>query len=88
MVADVLALRKAALLMASTSRLPIPSDPSSFAFVTNGLSFTGNDLLVAFQRNDAWVFLSEVDFNAVPIPEPEAYAMLLDGLGLLGFVFL
>ncbi|MBY0484846.1 PEP-CTERM sorting domain-containing protein [Nitrosomonas sp.] len=44
MVADVLALRQAALLMASTSRLPIP--------------------------------------------EPEAYAMLLDGLGLLGFVFL
>lgn len=63
-----------------------PSGPSPFSFVANGLSFTGNDLVVTIQRNNAWVFLSEVEFNAAPIPEPETYAMLLAGLGLLGFV--
>lgn len=63
---------------------PLGSAP--FAFVANGLSFTGNDLVVSITRSNAWVFLSEVEFNAAPIPEPETYAMLLAGLGLLGFV--
>ncbi|MGZ0020026.1 FxDxF family PEP-CTERM protein [Nitrosomonas sp. wSCUT-2] len=63
---------------------PIGSAP--FAFVADGLSFSGNDLVVSIARNNAWVFLSEVEFNAAPIPEPETYAMLLAGLGLLGFV--
>jgi len=63
---------------------PIGSAP--FSFVANGFSFTGNDLVVSIQRNNAWVFLSEVEFNAAPIPEPETYAMLLAGLGLLGFM--
>ncbi|MDP1787248.1 FxDxF family PEP-CTERM protein [Nitrosomonas sp.] len=63
-----------------------PSGPFPFSFVANGLSFTGNDLVVSIQRNNSWVFLSEVAFNAAPIPEPETYAMLLAGLGLLGFV--
>ena len=63
-----------------------PSGPSPFSFVANGLSFTGNDLVVTIQRNNSWVFLSEVEFNAAPIPEPETYAMLLAGLGFLGFV--
>ena len=62
---------------------PIGSAP--FAFVADGLSFSGNDLVVSIARNNAWVFLSEVEFNAAPIPEPETYAMLLSGLGLLGF---
>lgn len=69
-----------------------PSDPSPFSFVANGLPFTGNDLVVTIQRNNAWVFLSEVEFNAAPIPEleteteTEIYVMLLAGLGWLGFV--
>ncbi|WP_049785337.1 PEP-CTERM sorting domain-containing protein [Nitrosomonas sp. Is79A3] len=65
-----------------------PSGPSPFSFVANGLSFAGNDLVVTIERNNTWVFLSEVEFNAAPIPEPETetYAMLLAGLGLLGFV--
>jgi len=40
--------------------------------------------VVFIQRNNAWIFLSEVGFNAAP--EPEVYAMLLAGSGLLGFV--
>lgn len=63
---------------------PVGSAP--FAFVADGLSFSGNDLVVSITRGGPWVFLSEVEFNAAPIPEPETYAMLLAGLGLLGFV--
>ncbi|MBS0299763.1 MAG: FxDxF family PEP-CTERM protein [Proteobacteria bacterium] len=62
---------------------PVGSAP--FSFVASGLSFTGNDLAVTLHRNNAWVFLSEVQFNVSPVPEPETYAMLLAGLGLLSF---
>jgi len=62
---------------------PLGSAP--FAFVADGLSFSGNDLVVSITRSNSWVFLSEVEFNAAPVPEPETYAMLLAGLGLLGF---
>ena len=62
-----------------------PAGSAPFSFVANGLSFTGNDLAVTLHRSNAWVFMSEVEFNAAPIPEPETYAMLLAGLGLLGF---
>jgi hypothetical protein len=38
--------------------------------------------------NGPWTFADEVDFyaSAAPIPEPETYAMMLAGLGLLGLV--
>ena len=62
-----------------------PAGSAPFAFVANGLSFTGNDLAVTIHRSNAWVFLSEVEFNVTPVPEPETYAMLLAGLGLVGF---
>ena len=62
-----------------------PAGSAPFAFVANGLSFTGNDLSVTIHRSNAWVFLSEVEFNVTPVPEPETYAMLLAGLGLVGF---
>lgn len=62
-----------------------PAGSAPFSFVANGLSFTGNDLSVTLHRNNAWVFMSEVQFNVSPVPEPETYAMLLAGLGLLGF---
>lgn len=62
-----------------------PLGSSPFAFVADGLSFSGNDLVVSITRSNSWVFLSEVEFNAAPVPEPETYAMLLVGLGLLGF---
>ena len=62
-----------------------PAGSAPFAFVANGLSFTGNDLAVTIHRSNSWVFLSEVEFNVTPVPEPETYAMLLAGLGLVGF---
>ncbi|MBX9917534.1 MAG: FxDxF family PEP-CTERM protein [Nitrosomonas sp.] len=61
-----------------------PAGSAPFAFVANGLAFTGNDLAVTIHRSNAWVFLSEVEFNVTPVPEPETYAMLLAGLGLVG----
>ena len=55
---------------------------ASFAF-----PFTGTDLVVTMTRRTTWVFLSEVQFDAVAVvPEPETYGMLLAGLALLGFL--
>lgn len=59
----------------------------------DGINFpiAGSDLVVTIQRNNAWVFLSEIEFNVAPIPEPEpepeteTFAMLLTGLKLLSF---
>ena len=62
-----------------------PAGSAPFSFVANGLTFTGNDLAVTIHRSNSWVFLSEVEFNVSPVPEPETYAMLLAGLGLIGF---
>lgn len=47
MVADVLALRASGAVDGISFPVADPSDSSPFAFVANGLSFTGNDLLVA-----------------------------------------
>lgn len=70
----------------STFLVPDPAGSAPFAFTASGLSFTGNDLVVTINRRDVWMFLSEVQFDAVAaIPEPQTYALLLAGLGLLGF---
>ena len=63
---------------------PVGSAP--FAFTANGFSFTGNDLVVTLNRKNAWVFLSEVEFNAMAVPEPETYALMLVGLGAIATI--
>ena len=63
-----------------------PPGTAPFSFTASGFAFTGNDLSVTIHRSNEWVFLSEVQFNVAAVPEPETYAMLLEGLGLLGFV--
>lgn len=63
---------------------PVGSAP--FSFTAGGVSFTGNDLVVSIQRSNQWVFLSEVQFNVGAVPEPETYAMMLVGLGLVAAV--
>lgn len=51
-----------------------------------GLGLVGNTHTIQFyQANNAWTFVSEISF-AGAVPEPETYAMLLAGLGLLGSV--
>jgi PEP-CTERM motif len=62
-----------------------PAGSAPFAF-NAPFSFTGTDLVVTINRRTQWVFLSEVQFDAVSlVPEPQTYALLLAGLGLLGF---
>jgi hypothetical protein len=69
------------------------SGPANLMFDFTNLGFTGDTLRMTFHYHPApyasdWILLSEVQFfSAAPaIPEPESYAMLLAGLGLLGFV--
>lgn len=60
----------------------------------SGLALSGDSLKMTFYYNPTppfgpanWILISEVQFfSAAPaIPEPETYAMMLAGLGLLGF---
>lgn len=61
-----------------------PPGPAPFAFTASGLSFSGTDLAVTLTRSNSWVFLSEVQFTASSIPEPESYMLLLAGLSVFG----
>ena len=61
-----------------------PSGSAPFSFTASGLSFNGTDLVVTLNRSNAWVFLSEVEFNnTAAIPEPGTYALMLAGLGAM-----
>jgi len=53
-----------------------------------GLSLPHGTLTVTFNASGGLTFmdnLGSVDLAAAPVPEPETYAMLLAGLGLVGF---
>lgn len=55
-----------------------------------GLGLTGNSHTIQFnQFQGTWTFVSEISFDdgrtVSAVPEPETYAMMLAGLGLLGF---
>lgn len=62
-----------------------PAGSAPFAF-TAGITFSGTDLTVQVNRRNSWVFLSEVEFNAVAVPEPGTYALMLAGLVAVGAV--
>jgi hypothetical protein len=48
---------------------------------------SGRYVEVTLTTPDRWIALSEVEFygTATPVPEPETYALMLAGLGLVGF---
>jgi hypothetical protein len=61
-------------------------NPQAFAFSADGVRFV--DLVITSNHNPArgYVALYEVNFSGVPsVPEPETYALMLAGLGLVGF---
>jgi hypothetical protein len=62
-----------------------PAGQAPFAFTANGLSFNGTDLVVTLERNNSWVFLSEVQFESPgsAVPEPATRVLMLSGLGTL-----
>ncbi len=62
---------------------PGSTAPSWLEF--KGLGITGNHVTVSLGYGNSWIFVDEVQFAGV-VPEPETYAMMLAGLGLLGAV--
>jgi hypothetical protein len=66
---------------------PTPGSVGSVSFAALGL--LGSSHTIEFDQtiNTPWTFVSEISFDGVAaVPEPETYAMLLAGLGLLDFV--
>jgi hypothetical protein len=74
----------------TTEVLPLSILGNKFKTVGNDFthfSLTGYDNVVSFTLvgNVSWAFIAMDNLDvAAPIPEPETYAMLLAGLGLLG----
>jgi len=55
-----------------------------FTFIPG--SFDSSDAFVAYDTNAGFSGAGSVNYTiAAPIPEPDSYAMLLAGLGLIGF---
>ncbi len=50
-----------------------------------GPGFVGDTLTLTVHRRDTAVFLSEVQFNAAPVPEPATWAMLALGLAAVAW---
>lgn len=64
-------------------------DSSEHQFYSYSFStpITNQYIRVAAKANGPWIFVDEVSFRAAtPVPEPESYAMLIAGLGLMGAV--
>jgi len=68
-----------------------PPGGAPFAIELSGLALTGNladNLLdTRLNRRVQWIFASEVQFEGsiAAIPEPSTYALMLAGLGLVGW---
>jgi hypothetical protein len=87
--------------LAMPTSVPGPFTPAPTVFnIPGGVLSTGNDYLIGIRliQNELEAFLPDGHFFSplenrstayvsytAPIPEPETYAMLLAGLGLLGF---
>lgn len=57
------------------------------AYTFSGLGIDGSSVTVKLNRDSGryWMMVGEVSFNGTPpVPEPETYAMMLAGLGVLG----
>jgi hypothetical protein len=74
---------------AANDNSPYSTSPHGFLTLSN-LNIDSQFVRVSLRlsSNGPYTFADEVDFysSAAPVPEPETYAMMLAGLGLLGFV--
>lgn len=62
--------------------------PHSF-YTLSGLGIVSDKVRVAVNANGPWSFVDEVRFTGAgvaPVPEPDTYALLMAGLGVVGLV--
>lgn len=72
-----------------TSSTPLPTNTTSFTQVTTGPLFTNLSSLtmqVTGRQDNFNVYAAIDNLVLTPVPEPETYALMLAGLGLLGFL--
>ena len=53
-------------------------------FVEADLSFAGVGRSISVTGAGRFIVMDDISFTVAPVPEPQTYAMLLGGLGLLG----
>ncbi len=64
------------------------SDAPSNTITLTGLDIVGNTLTLQLLNPTRWVFVSEIQFDGIvasTVPEPGSLALMLGGLGLLGW---
>ena len=52
----------------------------------DGLNIHSDRIRLTASSPNNWVLMDEVSFVAAPVPEPETYALMLTGLGMIGFM--
>jgi hypothetical protein len=82
------------VLVDGVQRATYTPGSSAWSLQHTDLGFlTAGSHVLEFRGNMAWdghtdttAYLDAVKLNVSPVPEPETYAMMLAGLGLLGFM--
>jgi hypothetical protein len=71
--------------LSAAEQNPVGAGPASYNLLPSVGS--GRYVEVTLTRANRWIALSEVEFygTAAPVPEPETWALMLAGLGLVGF---
>jgi hypothetical protein len=77
-------IEKATYTASSTAWTLQHTDLGNLTAGSHLLAFKGNAIYAV--TGDTTAYLDAVKVNVSPVPEPESYAMLLAGLGLLGFM--
>ena len=77
-------------MLGTTALTLVTNGPAEFGFVGSAGPFTGDIVLTVMGTTDAGAGGKNATYsgtlNVTPVPEPETYALMLAGLGAIGFM--